>query len=92
LDNFKRHLFIKNEIQLQLLTAYKKTATTGNIFRAILNLDRKNLTRFSSKIQQSNRCVLSGRKRSVSKLTRMSRFRFQSMAYEGKLPGFMRSS
>lgn len=92
LDNFRRKIFIKNELQRKILFAYRKVGTSENIFRVILNLDRRLLPRFAMPIQQANRCVLSGRKRSVSKLSRISRFKFRSLAYGGKLPSFLRSS
>lgn len=44
------------------------------------------IIRFSSKVEQRNRCVVTGRVHNVLKKTQYSRFVFRTEAYIGNMP------
>ena len=92
LDNFKRKLFLKNELKsiiLKNIINNEKLPTTCRYF-ALYN--KSKMLRLSSKIQQKDKCVISGRIWSTVKLTKYSRFVFRIESNKGNLPGFKRAS
>lgn len=92
MDNYKRKIFIKQEIKKILLVSYKssKKATYLNRYKASFYLSM--LPRSSAKTRITNRCVFSGRVWAVNRKTNYSRFLFRDQAYNSNLPGFRRAS
>lgn len=92
LDNFKRKLFLKNELKRIILISLIKNQNVPLHNRYFAFYNKSKLIRSSSLNQQKNRCVLTGRVRSVVKNTRLSRFAFRTESNNGNLPGFKRAS
>jgi small subunit ribosomal protein S14 len=87
LDNFRRQLFLKNEIKKLLLKSVAKNGTLPRTARHYANYYKNRLIRFSTIGAQRNRCVITGRVWNVLKKTRYSRFIFRLEAYDGFMPG-----
>jgi small subunit ribosomal protein S14 len=92
LDKFKRSIFIKYELKRLILKSGVKNNYIKNISKYYILYKKSKICRWSSIIQQTNRCFKSGRAWSVNKLTRYSRFVFRREAYSGNIPGFRRAS
>ena len=92
LDNFKRKIFLKNELKRLILKSIIKNENLPNTYRYFALFNKNKLIRTSSHIQHQNRCVRTGRIWSISKLTQYSRFVFRTSSYNGNLPGFKRAS
>jgi len=92
LDYFRRKLFIKYEIKKVILHSLIHNHYVSNSYKYIALYKKSNIFRWSNVIQQNNRCFLSGRPWYVSKITRLSRFKFRSESGKGNLPGFKRAS
>ena len=91
-DLNKRILVLKNELKrLQ----YKYIVTNQSIdkeFRCMYIHKLNKLNKNSCKIRVKNRCVLTGRARSVYRLFRLSRIKFRELASQGMLPGVTKAS
>lgn len=92
LDNFKRKLFLKNELKKILLKSIIKDSKLPLTYRYFALYNKSKLLRISSITQQKNKCVQTGRIWSTVKLTKYSRFFFRSESNSGNLPGFRRAS
>lgn len=92
LDNFKRKLFLKNELKRIILTSLIKNTNVPLHNRYFAFYNKSKLIRASSLNQQKNRCVTTGRIWSTVKNTRLSRFNFRTESNNGHLPGFKRAS
>ena len=92
LDNFKRKLFLKNELKKILLKSIIKDSKLPLTYRYFALYNKSKLLRISSITQQKNKCVQTGRIWSTVKLTKYSRFFFRSESNSGNLPGFRRGS
>ncbi len=91
-DNQKRHLVLQNEIKR---LEYKSIIKNFNLPKEIryeyvskLNKLNKN----GSKIRVRNRCVITGRSRSVYSFCKLSRLKFRELAAQGSLAGIKKSS
>lgn len=91
-DNFKRKLFLKNEIKKQLLKSIKKNKYLSYLQRTKASFYISNLPRTATLTYATNRCYVSGRSQSVDRKTRLSRFKFRNHAYASDLPGLKRAS
>lgn len=92
LDNYRRKLFLKNEIKKKILLGLIKNQNLPIIYRHLALWNKSKLMRSSSFTQQQNRCTKTGRIWSVVKLTRYSRFMFRTESHKGNIPGFSRAS
>lgn len=92
LDNYKRKLFLKFELKRLLLNSIMKNSNVLWTHRYYALYKKSKLVRLSSIIQHKNRCVRTGRRWSVVKLTKYSRFVFRNEMMNGHLPGFQRAS
>lgn len=92
LDNFRRKLFLKNEIKKKLLIGIINNRSLPLAYRYLALWNRSKIVRSSSYTQQQNRCVKTGRIWAVRKQTQYSRFFFRTESYKGNLPGFRRAS
>lgn len=91
-DLNKRKLVYNNELKkLQYKYLIKNQSVNKEIRSEYINKLNK-LNRNSSKIRVKNRCVLTGRARSVYKLFRLSRIKFRELASQGKIPGVTKAS
>ena len=91
-DLNKRNLVYNNELKkLQYKYMIKNQSINKEIRSEYINKLNK-LNRNSSKIRVKNRCILTGRARSVYKLFRVSRIKFRELASQGKIPGVTKAS
>ena len=61
MDNYKRKVFLKNEIKKTLLKSIKKNKNITFTKRHLASFYISNLNRFAGKNLNVNRCVISGR-------------------------------
>jgi len=92
IDNFKRKLFLKNELKQILLLSLIKNNKLPLTYRYFAFYNKSKLIRLSSITQQKNKCAITGRVWSTVKLTKFSRFLFRTESNNGNLPGFQRAS
>lgn len=91
-DNKKRKLVFKYEIQRIFYKSIIRDHTIPPIlkYQAILRLG--NIPKNSSKVRVNNRCVFTGRGKSVYRFCRFSRIIFRELASNGFLIGITKSS
>lgn len=91
-DKKRRKLFEKYEIRrVQYKSMIKDTSLPLKIryyYVSLLN----NLPRNSSITRIKNRCILTGRGKSIYRFYKLSRISFRKLASQGKLPGIIKSS
>ena len=92
LDNYKRKLFLKNELKKILLNSIIKNKNISLFNRYLALFNKSKITRNSSLNQQKNRCFLTGRNWYIVKNTKMSRFVFRTESNNGNIAGFKRAS
>ena len=76
-------------------TALKKILSDKSIskeMRALAQESLEKLPRDSSPVRLTNRCMLTGRPRGVSRFFGISRIKMRELALQGKLPGVSKSS
>jgi len=92
LDNYRRKLFLKNEIKNIF---FKNIIVNSNLpltYRYYAMFKRIKTIRFHSSTRVQNRCVITGRIWSINKFTKFSRFYFRTNTNYGNIPGFRRAS
>lgn len=92
MDILRRKLFLKNELKRLILTSLIRNTKLPLTHRYLALYSKSKLYRSSSKTQQQNRCVSTGRIWGVNKHANYSRFLFRTESYKGNLPGFSRAS
>lgn len=92
MDHYKRKVFLKNEVKKILLKSIKKNKNVNYTKRHLASFYMSNLTRFTGKNLNVNRCVVSGRSWGVNRKTLTSRFVFRKKAYNSLIPGCKRAS
>lgn len=92
MDNYRRKLFLKNEIKKHLLNGLIKNTNIPVTYRYLAYWNRSKLVTTGSHTKHNNRCTTTGRIWAVNKLTKFSRFYFRTESYKGNLPGFSRAS
>ena len=92
LDNYRRKLFLKNEIKYFFLKSVLTDSRLPATYRYYAIFKRTKLSRNGSSALLQNRCVRTGRVWSVKKYANYSRFFFRTESYSGNLPGFQRAS
>lgn len=91
-DLKRRHLYKKYEKKRLLLQALINTESIDPILRLEFVKKLNKLPRNSSKVRVKNRCVLSGRGKSISRFCRISRIKFRELAHHGQLLGWIKAS
>jgi small subunit ribosomal protein S14 len=92
LDNFRRKLFLKNELKRFILKSIIKNTNIPITYRYFALYNKSKLSRSSSFNQHVNKCVRTGRVWSIIKNVNYSRFVFRVESNKGNLPGFKRAS
>ena len=92
MDNYKRELFLKNELKRKLLRSIKRSSYTPLSRRYMAAYYMTTLPKYSSQNFSSNRCAVSGRVWSVNKKTKYSRFVFRNEVAKSNIPGCRRAS
>lgn len=91
-DKKRRELIKKYEIKRILYKSLIKNFCVPKEIKYIY-MDRLNkLPRNSSKIRSRNRCILTGRGRSVFRFCKLSRIVLRNLASQGKITGIKKSS
>lgn len=91
-DNFRRKLFLKNELKKFILKSLIKNNNVPLTYRYFALYNKSKLARASSLTQHKNKCVRTGRVWSTVKNVNYSRFLFRTESNKGNLPGFRRAS
>ena len=91
-DKKKRFLFSKYELKrLELTSLFHDLGFSKEIrYKSLQQLNQ--LSRNCSKVRIKNRCVLTGRGRSILRFCGLSRIKFRELASQGRLMGVMKSS
>ena len=91
-DLKRRNLYSKNELKrLELKSLVNDLNISKEMrYNYIKQLDK--LPRNSSKVRINNRCILTGRGRSIYKFCRLSRIKLRELASQGLLMGVTKSS
>lgn len=92
MDKYRRQLFLKFELKRLLLKTITKNESNFYAVRMFSVYKKSILIRVSSKIEQRNRCVITGRVFNVLKKTKYSRFVFRLESYIGNMPGCKKAS
>ena len=91
-DIFCRILVRRDEIFRVLLKAVFVNEELNYNVRQLCMLELSRLPKNSSKVRVKNRCLLSGRSRSISRKFKLSRIKFKELALNGELPGVIKAS
>jgi small subunit ribosomal protein S14 len=91
-DLKRRHLFSKNELKRLELKSLINDLNISKEMRYIFITQLNKLPRNSSKTRIKNRCILTGRGRSVYSFCGLSRIKFRELAAQGLLMGVTKSS
>ncbi len=91
LDNKKRILYKRFEEKAIILNSITRSRKIRSPIRWYCNVVYNKKRRKSSKVEIKNRCVLSGRSRSIYRFARLSRLFLRENDYIGKVPGLTKS-
>lgn len=91
-DHKRRLQLAKYELKRLQYKALCQDRNLSSDLRAEAFLNLSKLPRNSSKTRIRNRCIFTGRPRSVNKLFRVSRIVFRELASQGKLLGISKAS
>ena len=91
-DRTRRLLVAKYEMKRVQYKSLSEDRNLPNSIRFHFFLKLSQLPRNSSKTRIRNRCILTGRSRSVYKKFRISRIAFREMASQGVLTGIYKAS
>ena len=87
-----RKLFKKNELKRLYLKALTVNQNLPNNLRFKAQMDLSNLAKNSSKNRINNRCMVTGRPKSVYKQFKLSRITLKELALNGDIPGLKKIS
>lgn len=87
-DKFKRNLHFNSEEKIIILKSIVKNKKISKNVRWNSELELNKLPISSFKVQQVNRCILTGRKKKANKLLKVSRLAFLKFVRAGFIPGF----
>ena len=87
----KRTLYGKYELQRLQLTALIRDSKVPNHIKSECQKNLNRLPRNSSLIRVRNRCVLTGRGRSVYRFCRLSRIKVRELASQGWIQGVQKN-
>ena len=91
-DLFKRKLFKKDELQRLILKSIIKNSIVSDETRSFAVGSLTRMSKNSSRTRIRNRCVLTGRGRSVHRRFKLSRITFRELASKGLLNGIYKST
>ena len=91
-DLKRRSLFSKNELKRLELKSLINDLNISKEIRYNFITQLNKLSRNSSKVRIKNRCILTGRGRSVYSFCRLSRIKLRELAAQGLLMGVTKSS
>jgi small subunit ribosomal protein S14 len=89
-DLKKRKNFFHNEYKFLILKSLSYNAFLEDYNKMIIKNMLKTYGFSSSKSFIHNRCIVTGRGRSILRNFKISRLKFRSFAYEGLLTGFIK--
>lgn len=89
-DKARRHSFFLNELERIILKSVSTDQHLPSSVRYTAGYYLDQLNGHKSRIK--NRCILTGRARSVNRHFRLSRFAFRSLSSNGQLPGVVSAS
>jgi len=92
IDNYKRKRYLSFELKYKLLKSFTKIQYVPISQLIYINYKKNNQPRNSKLIQINNRCLLTGRNRTVLKKFKLSRFFFRNLSNKGLIPGVKRHS
>jgi len=92
LDYKRRKFFLKYEIKRRALKALYFNQNLDISIRWWAQLENSKLPRHSSLTRVHNRCVETGRSRSVIGVYKLSRLRLRKLASDGRIPGLSKAS
>ena len=92
IDQLRRRLFKNTEEKRVLLKAISKDSHLPWKIRQEAICRLTSLPRNSSKTRVRNRCILTGRTRSIEQPFKLSRISFRQLAARGLLPGVYKAS
>ena len=87
-DKNKRNLCFNFEEKSVILKSIVKNKKISKNIRWNSELQLSRLPNSSFKIQQVNRCILTGRKKKINKFLKVSRLSFLKFVRKGFIPGF----
>lgn len=88
----QRYLFQQNEKQRLILKAVAQNLKFENQIRWKIQKKLIKFSNNSSVTRIKNRCIITGRSRSVYRLFKVSRIQLRKLASEGSLPGIAKYS
>jgi len=91
-DNLKRILFKNFEKKRIILKGLFKNQYITFSLRYLFFLKLNNLKKNTSSVRIRNRCIITGRGRSIYKLFRISRLQIKELAYYNAIPGLKQST
>ena len=91
-DQKRRKLFLKNEQKRVEYKSFLKNSSISQLEKREFLKKLNKLSRNSSKVRIRNRCILTGRGRSVYSKYRLSRIRFRELASQGLIPGVIKAN
>ena len=89
-DIKRRIYFRRTELVRNLLKSLRNNIRLPQIIRSCASIELEQLG--GSRVKVSNRCAITGRSKSVSRMFRLSRLSFRRMAVSGLLSGVSKSS
>lgn len=92
IDNFKRKYYLKKELKYKLLKSLINNCNNTLLIKYFFFILKIRSKQKFSIINQNNKCIKTGRIKSINTFTRYSRFVFRDENYLGNLPGFKRAS
>ena len=92
IDQLRRHLFKNTEEKRVLLKAISKDYHLPWLCRQRAVARLAKLPRNGSKTRVRNRCIITGRTRSIEQPFKLSRISFRQLAARGLLPGVYKAS
>jgi small subunit ribosomal protein S14 len=91
-DKKRRNLFKKYEIKRKYLKYIINNKNIIKYIRINAMLKINKLPKDSSKIRIKNRCIITGRPKSIYRKFKMSRISLRNFAHNGLLTGILKSS
>lgn len=91
-DNLKRKLYVKTQIKKRIILSLLKNQTLSTSMRLYLTMKVSHIPRLGVKSRHNNRCLLSGRVRTVQRFAKYSRFVINEQAGYAKIPNLRRAS
>ena len=88
----QRYLFNQHEKQRLILKSITQNLNFKTNIRWKMQIKFIKLSKNSSVTRIKNRCILTGRARSVSRFFKLSRIQLRQLASEGLLPGLSKAS